>query len=62
MSLFIASRSIPHKDDGSRRTIADGWLRRRKPQAAVPQDCERCLVETGPGRCGGCGREREAAS
>ena len=60
MSLFIASCRIPH-DDGSRRAIADGWLRRRKPQAVTP-DCDRCHAENGPGPCGGCGRTREAAS
>ena len=25
------------------------------------QDCDRCAVESGPGRCGACGRIREAS-
>ena len=75
MSLFIASRpKIPHEDDGKRRVLAVGRIRGGSPLLQMsarfgdlqatgtrPEDCDRCLVETGPGPCGGCGRTREAS-
>ncbi len=53
--LFIASReAIPHADDGSRRAVADGWLKRKRAEAgdgAYPEDwqeqgwcCRECAV------------------